>query len=79
MTIEEALKIIDNTNFYSCFTNEKQDEAFAMAYRALTMFRDYKEELKQLHLMKDHTAEAMAAIFDNEIKKIEEGDGRNGN
>lgn len=79
MTIENALNIIDNTNFYSCFTNTKQDEAFDMAYRALTLFRDYKEEVKKLHLMKDPTAEALSAIFDKEIKKIEEGSGVDGN
>lgn len=79
MTIEEALEIIDNTNFYSYFTTEEQDEAFDTAFRALKCFRDYKEELKKLHLLKDHTAEALAAIFDNEIKKIEEGSGDDGN
>lgn len=71
MTIEEAIEIIDNTNFYSCFTNTNQDVAFDMALRALKMFRDYKEEVKKLHLMKDHAAEAIATIFDNDIKKIE--------
>lgn len=79
MTIENALNIIDNTNFYSCFTNTEQDEAFDMAYRALTLFGDYKEEVKKLHLMKDHTAEALAAIFEKEIKKIEEGSREDGN
>lgn len=36
MNIEEALEIINQTNFYSYFTNEKQEEAFEMALKALS-------------------------------------------
>lgn len=77
MTIEEALEIIDNTNFYTSFTNEKQDEAFNMAYRALKQFKGYKEEVRKLQLIKDHTSTALCCIFSNEIA-IVEGSGDNG-
>lgn len=73
MNIEYALYIIESTNYDAQFTNEEKNEAFDMAYRALKLFSDYKKEVKQLHLMKDHTAQAIAAIFDNEINKLEEG------
>ena len=77
MTIEEALEIIDNTNFYTSFTNTEQDEAFGMAYRALTMFRDYKNDLKDLQLMKDHASIVVSCLLSNEISQLEEG-GKNG-
>ena len=77
MTIEEALEIIDNTNFYTSFTNTEQDEAFDMAYRALTMFRDYKNDLKDLQLMKDHASIVVSCLLSNEISQLEEG-GKNG-
>lgn len=73
MSIEDALNIIDNTNFYSCFTNTEQDEAFGMAYRALTMFRDYKKDLKELQLMKDHASIVVSSLLSNEISQLEEG------
>lgn len=78
MTIEEALTIIDNTNFYTCFTNTEQDEAFDMAYRALTMFRDYKKELKRLQLIKDQASIVVTAIISNEIAQLEEGSAEDG-
>lgn len=78
MKIEEALEIINNINFYSCFTNEKQDEAFNMAYRALLLFSDYKKEIKVLELKKgDHLAHVIANQFRQEIEKLE-GSGDNG-
>ena len=73
MKIEDALNIIDNTNFYTSFTNTEQDEAFAMAYRALTMFRNYKEDIKKLQLMKDHASIVLTCILSNEIAQLEEG------
>jgi hypothetical protein len=77
MKIEEALDIIDSTNFYTTFANEKQDEAFNMAYRALKRFGKYKEEVRDLQLIKDHTSTALCCIFSNEIA-IVEGSGDNG-
>lgn len=72
MKIEEALEIINNTNFYSCFTNEKQDEAFNMAVRALLLIQDHKKDIKMLDRMKgDHIAEVIANSFWYEIEKLE--------
>lgn len=72
MKIEEALKIIGDTNFYSCFANEKQDEAFDMAVCALMIFRDHKRDIKMLERMKgDHIAQVTANVFRREIEIIE--------
>lgn len=72
MNIEYALYIIESTNYYSCFTNEEQDEAFEMAYKALTIIRDHKLCLKNLNRMKgDHIAQITANIFKDEIDKLE--------
>lgn len=69
MTIEEALEIIDNTNFYVHFTNGKQDEAFDMAYRALKMFEDHKKILITLDRMKgDHIAQIISSTYHEEIE-----------
>lgn len=78
MTIEEALTIINNTNFYSHFSNEKQDEAFDMAFRALKQFNEIKEDVRQLRLMKDHTSIVLACMFSNLISQVEDGSGDNG-
>ena len=78
MTIEEALEIIDSTNFYTCFTNEKQDEAFQMAQRALKKFSKYREDCKILEKRKgDHVGTLLCGIFTTEIKEVEEGSGDN--
>lgn len=78
MTIEEALQIISSTNFYSCFTNEKQDDAFDMAIGALMLFKIYKKEIKELERIKgDHLAHVIANCFRHEIE-ILEGSGNNG-
>lgn len=78
MTIEEALEIINNTNFYSCFTNEKQEEAFDMATTALVLFEGYKRDVKILDRKKgDHLAQAIANCFKKDIE-ILEGSGDNG-
>lgn len=83
MTIEEALEIINNTNFYSCFTNEKQDEAFNMAVKALVLFEGYKRDIKVLERKKgDHLAQVIINCFKNDIDILErnilEGSGDNG-
>lgn len=74
MTIEDALNIIDNTNFYTHFTNSEQDEAFDMAYRSLTMFKNYKEDIKNLQLMKDHASVVLTCILTHEIAQLEGSD-----
>lgn len=72
MKIEEALKIIGDTDFYSCFANEKQDEAFDMAVCALRLFQDHKKEIQMLERMKgDHIAQVIANAFKREIEIIE--------
>lgn len=72
MKIEEALVIITNTNFYSCFTNEKQDEAFYMAVRALSLICVHKNYIKSLDRMKgDHIAQVIANTFRREIEILE--------
>lgn len=72
MTIEEALEIINNTNFYSCFTNEKQKEAFDMATKALVLFEGYKRDIKVLQRKKgDHLAQAIINCFSNDIDILE--------
>lgn len=75
MTIEEALEIINNTNFYSCFTNDKQDEAFDMAIGALVLFQGYKRDIKVLERIKgDHLAHIIANYFKKEIEILEGSD-----
>ena len=83
MTIENALEIINNTNFYSCFTNEKQDEAFDMAVTALVLFQGYKRDVKVLERKKgDHLAQVIVNYYKNDIDILErnilEGSGDNG-
>lgn len=74
MIIEEAIKIIDNTNFYKYYTNTNQDQAFDMAFRALKLFRDYKKEVKELENIKgDRVAHVIANQFRIEIEKLEGG------
>ena len=78
MKIEEALEIINNTNFHSCFTNEKQDEALDMAIGALLLFQVYKREIKVLERKKgDYLAHVIASTYRKEIE-ILEGSGDNG-
>lgn len=74
MKIEEAIEIIEKTLFYTSFTNDKQDEAFNMAYHALTMFKDYKEDIKKLQLMKDHASIVLVGILTHEIAQLEGSD-----
>lgn len=77
-TIEEALEIIKNTNFYSHFTNEKQEEAFEMATNALMLFQDHKKDIKVLENIKgDYVAHLIAKMFRDEIDLLE-GGGNNG-
>lgn len=77
MTIEEALEIINNTNFYSCFMNEKQEEAFNMATKALVLFHGYKKETEVLERIKgDFVAEVIANYYRADIEKLE-GSGEN--
>lgn len=72
MKIEEALEIINKTNFYSCFTDEKQDEAFDMAFKALVLFQCYKRDIKVLQRKKgDHIAQAIVNCFANDIDILE--------
>lgn len=72
MKIEEALKIIGDTDFYSCFANEKQDEAFDMAVCALRLFQDQKKEMRMLERMKgDPMAQVIAKAYKSEIEIIE--------
>lgn len=75
MKIEEALEIINNTNFYNCFTDKKQDEAFDMAIGALLLFQTYKREVKVLQRKKgDHIAQVLANCFGNDIDILEGSD-----
>lgn len=75
MKIEEALEIISNTNFYTCFTNEKQDEAFDMAIGALLLFQTYKRDIKVLERRKgDHLAQIITNYFRKEIEILEGSD-----
>lgn len=72
MTIEEALEIIENTNFYTHFTNEKQEEAFSMATGALMLFQDHKKDIKVLEKIKgDYVAHLTAKMFRDEISVLE--------
>lgn len=72
MKIEEALEIINNTNFYSCFTNDKQDEAFDMAIAALVLFQGYKRDIKVLERIKgDHLAQIISNFFRKDIEILE--------
>lgn len=75
MKIEEALEIINNTNFYSCFTNEKQEEAFDMATKALALFEGYKRDIKVLERKKgDQLSHIIANYFRKEIEIMEGSD-----
>lgn len=72
MTIEEAIEIINNTNFYAHFTNEKQDEAFTMAFEALVLLQDHKKDIKVLEKIKgDYVAHLTAKMFSDEISLLE--------
>lgn len=75
MKVEEAIKIIEETNFYSCFNSPDQDEAFEMALRALKKFSKYREDCKILEKRKgDHVGTLLCGIFTTEIKEVEEGE-----
>lgn len=71
MTIEEAIEIINNTNFYSCFTNEKQDKAFEMALFSLSTYAGIKEDLQQLESLDDPVAVQISALYRGVITEIE--------
>ena len=71
MTIEEAIEIINSTNFYSCFTNEKQDKAFDIALFALSTYAGIKEDLQQLESLDDPVAVQISAAYRGVITEIE--------
>lgn len=71
MTIEEAIEIINNTNFYSCFTSEKQDTAFKMALYALSTYAGIKEDLPQLEDLGDSVAMQISSAYEEIITEIE--------
>lgn len=75
MKVEEAIKIIEETNFYSYFNSPDQDEAFQMALRALKKFCEYRKACKILEKKKnDHVGTILCGIFSTEIKEVEEGE-----
>ena len=72
MKIEEAIEIIDSSNFYNCFDNDKQDEAFYTAYKALGEWLRIKEEAIDLGKTKgDHAAIVLSNYVLSQVEKIE--------
>lgn len=74
MKIEEALEEINSTNFYSHFTNAKQDEAFNTAYKSLVLCGEMKKDVIMLKELSDPIAHKIAAIFESKLETIEESE-----